>query len=246
MTIRLLPSQASCLLWQIDLDEAPAPAALALLSPEEQARAQRFVFERDARRFIAAHVALRKILGKQAGMDGKPLHLVEGHFGKPAVAGLAGLHFNLSHSQGVGLIALSRTFEVGVDVEVLRPMPDALSLAQAHFTHAECAALAALPEAMRERAFFTCWTRKEACLKALGVGLQLSPASFEVGVAPVARMVNLATPEGMVRLALDSFSGLFDHGAQTMVFSLARRMVEPRGSLAAPAGRRHAVAEACA
>ena len=248
MTIRLLPSQAACPLWQVDLDEPPAPAALALLSDDERARARRFVFERDARRFTAAHAALWSLLVQQTGLPRASLGLVSGPFGKPALDGIDSLHFNLSHSHGVGLIALSRTAEVGVDVEVLRPMPDALALAQAHFTRDECAALAALPAALRDRAFLTCWTRKEACLKALGVGLQLAPESFEVGLAPVARTVRLATPDGPVRLALESSASLLGQEGEgrSTVLALARRLAGARVSLsAAPRTRRDAI-EVCA
>jgi 4'-phosphopantetheinyl transferase len=196
---------APCELWRIDLDQHVPAAALAKLSADEMARARRFVFERDRHRFIAAHAALRQLLGQRSGESGAALRLVAGRFGKPALAAAAGLHFNLSHSQAIGLVALATQREVGVDIELVRPMPDAHALAAAYFTPAEQAALAACAGTGRDRAFFTCWTRKEACLKALGIGLQLATDGFEVGVDPVDRTVEIATPEGTERLHLHSF-----------------------------------------
>ena len=201
----VLPVDAPhCELWRIDLDQHVPAAALAKLSADEAARARRFVFERDRHRFIAAHAALRQVLGQHSGQAGERLRFVAGRFGKPALAS-ADLHFNLSHSHGTGLVALSTRDELGVDVEVLRPMPDALALAAAYFSPAEQAALAACPAAQRDRAFFVCWTRKEACLKAVGIGLDLATNGFDVGIAPVAQTVTLATPDGVEQLRLQSF-----------------------------------------
>jgi len=201
----VLPVDAPhCELWRIDLDQHVPAAALAKLSADEAARARRFVFERDRHRFIAAHAALRQVLGQHSGQAGERLRFVAGRFGKPALAS-ADLHFNLSHSHGTGLVALSTRDELGVDVEVLRPMPDALALAAAYFSAAEQAALAACPAAQRDRAFFICWTRKEACLKAVGIGLDLATSGFDVGIAPLAQTVTLATPDGVEQLRLHSF-----------------------------------------
>lgn len=198
---------ASCALWQVDLDQPVADAGAAMLSPQERARADRFAFARDRQRYIAAHVALRQVLGAHMGVHGEALVFAAGPFGKPALVGAgAGLHFNLSHSGGIALVALSATGEIGVDVEVPRRLDDANALAAAHFTADEARALAALPALARAPAFLTGWTRKEACLKALGVGLQLDASSFEVGLLPVARSVRIATAGGAVQLALHSFA----------------------------------------
>ncbi len=193
-----------CELWRIDLDQHVPAAALAKLSADEVARARRFVFERDRHRFIAAHAALRQLLAQRCGQAGEGLRFVAGRFGKPALVA-ADLHFNLSHSHDTGVVALSTRDELGVDVEVVRPMPDALALAAAYFSPAEQAALAACPPAQRDRAFFVCWTRKEACLKAVGIGLDLATNGFDVGIAPVAQPVTLTTPDGVEQLRLQSF-----------------------------------------
>lgn len=202
-----------CTLWRIDLDQPVPTEAHARLSAEELARAARFVFPRDRQRYIAAHAALRQVLARRLGNGAEPaaepLAFVHGPHGKPALAAPAHLHFNLSHSRGVGLVALSEDCELGVDVEQIRPMNDATAMAAAYFTSAEQAALAACEAdagaGARDRAFFTCWTRKEACLKALGIGLYLAPRGVEVGVLPVARTVEIATPGGIERVQLQSF-----------------------------------------
>lgn len=136
--------------------------------------------------------------------------LVVGRHGKPALAAPARLHFNLSHSRDVGVVAISEDAELGVDIEQIRPMSDAAAMAAAYFTAAEQAALAACStefgDAARDRAFFICWTRKEACLKALGIGLYLATGGFEVGIFPVQQIVEIATPDGLERLQLQSFA----------------------------------------
>jgi 4'-phosphopantetheinyl transferase len=209
-------SAEPCRLWRIDLDQPVDAAARAALSPEEVARAGRFVFARDRDRYVAAHAALRHLLAASAD-EAPRLRFAAGPFGKPRLAGRGGAHFNLSHSQGVALVAISAQAEVGVDVEVLRPMPDAQALAGVYFTQAEQQALAACHarggDAARDRAFLVCWSRKEACLKALGTGLELATCGFEVGVDDLAgavRDVSVATALGVERLRLQSFEAAPD------------------------------------
>lgn len=205
MSITLLPPVLSCALWRVDLDAAPAADAVFCLSGDERERARRFVFSRDRDRYVAAHVALRQILAGPASQPAAQLHFAAGRFGKPALANAAGLRFNLSHSQGVGLIALSEQAELGVDVELVRPMRDAIALAADHFDAAEREALAALAAGpARDLAFFRCWTRKEACLKAAGVGLGLDTRRFHVGIAPDACEVAMPLDDGTLQLALAS------------------------------------------
>lgn len=209
MSMLHLPSTAhGLLLWRVDLDTAPTPADAACLSDDEWERARRFVFARDRHRFIAAHAALRGLLSMHTGIPGAMLDFRAGAFGKPALAEPTDVHFNLSHSQAVALIAISDKAEIGVDLELLRPMPDADTLACAHFTDAERLALAALPPERRDRAFLVCWTRKEACLKATGLGLSIDTRSFEVGLDPLqTREVLIPVEDGLARLALASFDG---------------------------------------
>lgn len=234
MSITALPSALSCALWRVDLDAPLAPDALRGLSTEESERARRFVFARDRSRYQAAHVALRQTLAGPARHHAAQLRFAAGRFGKPSLVATSGLHFNLSHSQGVGLIALSADAEIGVDVELVRPMDDASALADNHFDAAERAALAAIePGAARDLAFFRCWTRKEACLKAAGVGLGLDTRSFHVGVEPVPCDVTLVLDDGPLHMTLVSTGD-----GQGAVVALAKVLTlqtepEPEGEVCA-------------
>jgi 4'-phosphopantetheinyl transferase len=207
MSIVQIPSVAHCQLWRVDLDVVPGPEAAACLSDEEWERAHRFVFARDRQRFVAAHSALRCALAAHTGIPGAFLDFTQGAFGKPRLVEPVGVRFNLSHSQSVGLIAISTDSEVGVDVELLRHMPDAAALADSYFTEAEQRALQAVSPDERDRAFLRCWTRKEACLKATGMGLGADTRGFEVGLAGDAREVQIAGDGSLARLALSSFDG---------------------------------------
>ena len=217
MSIVQIPSVAHCQLWRVDLDVVPGPEAAACLSNEECERAHRFVFARDRHRYVAAHSALRSTLSAHTGIAGAFLDFTHGAFGKPTLIEPAGVRFNLSHSQSVGLIAISTDAEVGVDVELLRHMPDAEALADIHFTETERCALEELRPDERDRAFLRCWTRKEACLKATGMGLSADTRSFEVGLAGDSREVQIASDGSLVRLALSSFDG-----GQGVVCAIAR------------------------
>lgn len=168
-------------LWSVDLDAPEAPEGRDTLSAEERARAARFVFPRDRARYEAAHGALRRLLARHTGRAAESLCLVQGAFGKPRLAGYPAVEFNLSHSQGLALIAIGRT-PLGVDVEMRRPFNDWRALAAAHFTEAEQSAIASQPADLQADAFLRCWTRKEACLKALGVGLSVEPRSIDVAM----------------------------------------------------------------
>jgi len=207
MSIAALAPVAHCSLWRVDLDATPSAEAAACLSDEEWARAQRFVFARDRRRFVAAHAALRSALAAHTGMPGGFLDFKAGPFGKPALVEPAEVRFNLSHSASVALIAIGADTEIGVDVELVRPMADAPALAEAHFTEAERHALAHVAPEERDRAFLRGWTRKEACLKAAGVGLGLDTRTFDVGLDAGEREVRIELDDGTMRLTLASFDG---------------------------------------
>ncbi|TPG24357.1 4'-phosphopantetheinyl transferase superfamily protein [Variovorax ginsengisoli] len=191
-----------CELWRFPLDQYLPAAAIATLSADEVARARRFVFEADRHRFMAARAALRQLIGQRTGTSPAALRFATGRFGKPALATHDGLQFNLSHSGATGVLAMSTRIALGVDVEVVRPVPDADSLAAAYFAPAERAAIAACSANTRDTAFLRCWTRKEACLKAIGIGLNLATAGFDVGADADTRRVEIATADGIQRLWL--------------------------------------------
>ena len=185
-------------LWLVDLGAEPLEGELGSLSPGERERAGRFVFPRDRRRYLSAHVALRSVLSARTGLAAHDLGFVEGPFGKPCLSGASSCAFNLSHSADVAWIATSPDGDIGVDVEALRVVDDAMALAERNFSPAECAALASVPQANRDLAFLQIWTRKEACLKAIGSGLSIAPETFDVGLRPDTRVAQIATPAGVV------------------------------------------------
>ncbi len=169
--------------WAADLDPPADQVAryAALLTPEEAARAARFHFARDRRRFSVARGVLRRLLGATLGVRAGSVVLQSGAQGKPALAGGA-LQFNVSHSGGVGLFAFCRDMAVGVDVEQVRPMPDALALAGRFFAPEERQLLQATAPDARDAVFLRIWTCKEAFIKALGEGLSHPLDAFSVGL----------------------------------------------------------------
>lgn len=145
-----------------------------LLDGAERQRADRFRFERDRGHFVAARARLRTLLGGYAGVPPERLTFVVGPYGKPALGQVGGaphLQFSLSHSHGVGVIAVGLEDDIGIDIERLRPFDDALAIAERLFTAEEFQALGALPEPARSDAFFRYWTGKEAVVKSIGRGL---------------------------------------------------------------------------
>jgi len=172
-----------------------------VLSPDERERALRFRFDRDRGRFVAARSTLRLILAQYLDAEAGAIEFGYGAQGKPHLAGEAaasGLHFNLAHAQGVAVYALARGRAVGVDIESVRPLSDADEIAERFFSPQEARQLRALPAPDKERAFFNCWTRKEAFIKALGQGLSYPLDRFEVSIGPKGRLVSTdtSTPQG--------------------------------------------------
>jgi len=155
-------------------------AALAhLLGDDERARADRFRFPRDRRRFVVRRARLRQLLGAWVGRAPEALTFTENSHGKPILAD--GPPFSLSHSADMMILAIGDA-EVGCDLEWIDPALDWSPLAETFFTTTERNALAALPPEAARRAFFACWARKEAFVKALGLGLSYPLDAFDVSV----------------------------------------------------------------
>lgn len=176
------------LVWLVDL-RAPREAVeklTLLLSADERARADRFRFESHRRRFIAGRGVLRTLLSNHADVDPAALRFEYGTAGKPRLAEPAesGLHFNVSHADDIALIAMARNRAVGVDVERVRAAKDLERLAARFFSPEEAADFMRLPPTARQSAFYTCWSRKEAFLKARGVGLSGNLKDFAVTLEP--------------------------------------------------------------
>jgi 4'-phosphopantetheinyl transferase len=184
------PGRGEIHVWTIPLDPpaAEVEALRRLLAGDERARAERFRFERHRRRYAVGRGALRTLLGRYLGVDPRDLAFRYGPNEKPYLApslaaGAGGLEFNLSNSDELAVVAFTTGAELGADVERLRPMPDALDIAERFFSVAERRVLAAVPEGDRERTFFRCWTRKEAYLKAVGTGITVPLDRFDVTLA---------------------------------------------------------------
>lgn len=187
-TIAAPGPSAAPTVWRVDLalDDARLAACRALLCAGEARRADRFSRAEDRRRFIVSHAGLRAILAGALGADPTELTFDADAAGKPALAGRwrQQMSFNLSHSGGTALIALAPAGRVGVDVEAVRPVPDWPRIVRSHFSAAETSALARLSGEEGRRAFFACWTRKEAFVKAVGLGLAMPLDRFTVSLPP--------------------------------------------------------------
>ncbi|HVL55861.1 MAG TPA: 4'-phosphopantetheinyl transferase superfamily protein [Burkholderiaceae bacterium] len=198
MSETFLGESDSITLWLIDLDSdvrrAGDRAMLEQLplSAQEIARARRYAFSRDRARFIAGRLAVRRLLSARLGMDPRQIVLAANARGKPYVARPhMGCQFSLSHCDGWALLAVCDDSEIGADLEMLRDVPEWMQLAEHCLSPRELAALSTVPARERQAAFVTCWTRKEACLKALGTGLGIAPGSFDVGVEAAERVVSI-------------------------------------------------------
>ena len=182
-TIRLGPSEVVYAF--VSLVGEPSTMDEGLLDDEERRRARRFVKATHGHRFVLAHAALRLFLARCLDLEPVTVRYESDTLGKPRlVSGLAPLEFNLSHSESLGLLAVTRDRSVGVDIEHARAVPDALDIADRHFSPVEREELRALPPAERQAAFFRCWTRKEAVIKTSGEGLSRALDSFDVDLAP--------------------------------------------------------------
>jgi 4'-phosphopantetheinyl transferase len=165
-----------------------------LLDDEERARAARFLSDAHSRRFTVAHARLRQQLAAELKLAPADITFASGEHGKPRIAAdqaLAGLEFNLSHSGSLGLVGWAWKRAIGVDIEFWRPTTDEAALVRRFFSASEIAAYERLAQPARTEAFFNCWTRKEAYVKAVGRGLGLPLDSFDVslGDASEARLL---------------------------------------------------------
>lgn len=175
--------------WKAVLD-VPIDTRTALqqvLSLDETKQAAKFYFEKDRQHWIVAHGILRTLLGAYLKVEPTEIQFVTNAYGKPAIVSPpvgVQLHFNMAHSGNMALYAFSVNREVGVDVEYMRSDVDYVELAQHFFSPHEKAQLSALPTELQEEAFYVCWSRKEAYIKARGKGLSLPLDQFDVSLTP--------------------------------------------------------------
>ena len=174
-------------LWKVPLNQTTQELDLLgqALASDERARAERFHFERDRRRFIAARGQLRMILSRYTGVHPRALVFAYGARGKPSLKEAPDAtwpRFNLTHSGELALVAVAQDRNVGVDVEEIHSIHALERIAQQFFSPRENAQLLAVPKARRLEAFFRCWTLKEAYLKATGDGLWRPTDTFDVAL----------------------------------------------------------------
>lgn len=184
----------------LSLADSQVAALARLLTDDEQARAAGFHFARHRCRFIVARGVLRLLLGQYLGMPPQHVRFIYGPQGKPALAPQCGgdlWRFNLSYSDDLALYAFTRQRQLGIDVEKIQPAFAATGgIAERFFAPREVAALRSLPVTQQTAAFFACWSRKEAYIKARGLGLSLPLDSFEVSLRPHEPAALLHTAEG--------------------------------------------------
>lgn len=166
-------------IWPLAVSAQERERLRQSLSADECARADRFVFVEDRHSFVVARGHMRRLLGEATGVAPDAVPLIYGPSGKPLLA--AGPHFNLSHSGGLAALAICRECNVGIDIEKVRPVER--DIAGRFFSACENEALDAV-EGDCQMAFFRCWTRKEAVLKALGCGLNRDTRTFSVAIDP--------------------------------------------------------------
>ena len=203
--------------WSWTFDEA--------LCLEDRARADRFRFESDRRRFCVARASLRLILGRYLKAKPGRLQLDTNEYGKPYFAdqkAAQGLRFNLSHSHQLALIAIARNREVGVDVEYVRPDFATDEVAGNFFSLAEVEQLRSLPSGLKTQAFFNCWTRKESYIKARGEGIYCPLDQFDVSLSPGSPAMLLNSRIDSKELGRWTFQDLFPENGYAATVAVER------------------------
>lgn len=167
--------------WSDTVDKPDqADELFELLSDDERARAARFRFELDRVRFVARRAFMRKVLASYTGTAPAAIRTRISAQGRPELDPPSELSFNASHSDGLAVVAVAHRHVVGVDIERIRPIDDALDLAHGSFSREEVDLLRTTPASARSLAFLTIWTRKESFVKAIGAGLSMPLNAFDV------------------------------------------------------------------
>jgi len=173
-------------IWKADI-RTSRPFDTQILDEVETARMRRFHFESDRMRFIISHQSLRQVLAGYLKIAPGDIEYSYTKFGKPYLKindQYGDIEFNLSHSGDIVLIGVTKSEQVGIDVEKIKPIPDVDQLVQQYFAAGEQMDLSQLSGPEKVKAFFRCWTRKEAVIKACGEGLSMPLDSFRVSLLP--------------------------------------------------------------
>ncbi|OZB48478.1 MAG: hypothetical protein B7X60_03885 [Polynucleobacter sp. 39-45-136] len=207
------PAENEVICWRMLLDRINDAQLLVLyerLFPEEKVRADSFIKSADRNRYIAAHGSLRILIRHILGIEAE---ISINAFGKPQLLN-SPLQFNLSHSGNVILLAFSLNNPVGIDVEERREIKDLDSIAGSYFHELEAEALSKLDQPLLSRAFFSCWAKKEAVIKALGLGLSMPLNAFEVEIFPIVGICLAKLPDRFPRdWTLKAFNPLEGYAA---------------------------------
>jgi 4'-phosphopantetheinyl transferase len=228
-----LLSDSDVHIWRADLAAAHCSGLTdEALDAAERERAARFRFEEDRRRFVASHVVLRDVLGRYLGVAPQEIVLAEGPHGKPYTEtrnSSPGIRFSMSHSKDVALYAVASGFDVGVDVEFMRETVDYDGIAARFFSRAEADAVHTAAAGHKALVFFACWARKEAVVKATGLGFSLPLESFEAPTRAAAHGEFLGTVRvGNPGVSLSLLS--VDPGARGYMAALASNLAAPRAT----------------
>jgi 4'-phosphopantetheinyl transferase len=186
-------------IWSARQESTLPPDVEATLSRQERARAERFHFPRHRLAYVFAHAVLRDVLSRYLRCSSDAIRFRENAFGKPFLDNPDGgrtLEFNIAHASGLVLVAICRGRRIGIDVEEIRPMDDMLTISERYFTSQECDFIFRQQRSDRERAFWSCWTRKEAYVKAVGKGLSIQLNSFDTLIFNPDPVVFLESPPG--------------------------------------------------
>ena len=196
-------------LWFAGVDDRPAgPALLEVLDDEERAQAGRFRFERDRARFVARRAFRRRVLAQYLEVAPVGVRFRTSKKGRPEIDACDEVTFSASHSDGLAVVAVARGPRVGVDIERVRPIPDAQELADRLFSPREADHVRSIDDGSNAQAFLTLWTRKESYVKALGEGLSMPLESFEVLATDEAGVVRPRHPQGGLPFVLASLGDL--------------------------------------
>lgn len=173
-------------LWLVSIAEKEAQLddLRGILSSEELKRAERFHFEKDKKRYVVARGMLREILSQYCPFGPEEHQFRYNQYGKPYLIGSDWLCFNISHSEDKVLYGLTQNREIGIDIEYVKPFENAHHIVERFFSDYEKDQFRSVPDHLKNRAFFSCWTRKEAYIKALGKGMSLPLDEFSVYFIP--------------------------------------------------------------
>lgn len=184
--MELRPGQVA--IWQIDLhafqEPSRLPAYLELLDSEEQARYRRLAFEPLRQNYLVAHALTRLILARYEGVAPAAVSFTRNAFGRPELHDSpCELRFSLSHARAFAALAITTTWDIGLDLECDDRPVSPLAIAERYFAPAEVAWLRALPLEGLKSAFVDLWTLKEAYIKARGLGLSMALDEFAIDLS---------------------------------------------------------------